>query len=419
MFKDAREGVLKNTFYFFLRSIILVAFVSIPIWAQDGIELGRTFDRGRNAIEGHIYHPSGVSAEKRFKVSLESVAVNAMFTFSDNHGVFIFRRLPSGTYRITVDAGNEYEISSETVNIIEPSRRQGDTTEITHSITVFLKVKTNQSGPIGVVNVGLAGTPSPALELYQKAQQAVKEGNKKKAIEFLEQAVRKHPQFAEAYKELGALYMTTNNLEKAIAAFKEAVRIVPDNFTHRLNYGYALLLGNRGKEAKDELLKAIVLNDKSAGAFIQLGKAQIMLKEYDDGEKTLRQAINLGGPDGTMAYRVLGVLYNDKGDLEHAVEAFEKYLNMSPNTKDVDALVKLGRAQIKLRLFDSAEKSLKQAIVIGGTEVRMAYRFLGALYIEKGDVTSAISSLEHYLNLSPNAKDVDQVRKVIEDLRRP
>jgi tetratricopeptide (TPR) repeat protein len=104
--------------------------------------------------------------------------------------------------------------------------------------------------------------------------------------------------------------------------------------------------------------------------------------------------------------------------MARAAGAFEKYLSMSPNTKDADALIKLGRAQIKLQLLNEAEKSLQQAVNIGGAEATIAYKFLGAVYNEKGDAARAIQSLEKYLSLAPNAKDAEQVRKVIEDLRR-
>jgi tetratricopeptide (TPR) repeat protein len=418
MFKIIGRIIKNRETYLLLVSIVTLIFLSLPILAQEGIELGRTFNRGRNTIEGRIYYPSGIPADKRFKITLQSVNVNEMFTFSDEQGVFVFRRLPSGTYRIAIDAGKEYEIYYETVDIIEPARRQGDQSEITRKITAFLKLKGRVSAPTDTVNAALAGTPKPALELYEKAQQAVKGGDKQKAIEFLEQAVKKHPQFAEAYKELGVLYMMTNNLDKAVDAFHEAVKILPDNFTYRLNLGYALLQNNKAKDAKEELLKATAINDKSVMAFIQLGKAQIMLKEYNDAEKTLLQSINLGGSDVVMAYRFLGVLYNDKGDMARAAGAFEKYLSMSPNTKDADALIKLGRAQIKLQLLNEAEKSLQQAVNIGGAEATIAYKFLGAVYNEKGDAARAIQSLEKYLSLAPNAKDAEQVRKVIEDLRR-
>ena len=408
----------KRKTYFLLVKFVLIAIFSLPVFAQQGIELGATANRGKNVIQGRIFYPSGRPADKRIKVTLQSVSINDGFTLSDEQGVFVFRRIPSGTYRITIDAGKEYEIVTETINIIEPSRRQDNRNDVIYPVQVFLKTKSTTSAPTDTVNAALAGTPKPALELYEKAQAAVKEGDKQKAIEFLEQAVKKHPQFAEAYKELGVLYMMTNNFDKAVDAFREAVKITPDNFSYRLNLGYALLQSNKVKDAKEELLKATAINNKSTIALVQLGKAQIMLKEYDDAEKTLFQAINLGGSDVAMAYRFLGVLYNDKGDMARAVGAFEKYLSMSPNTKDTDALIKLGRAQIKLQLLNEAEKSLQQAVNIGGAEATVAYKFLGALYNEKGDMARAIQSLEKYLSLAPNAKDAEQVRKVIEDLRR-
>lgn len=398
-------------------SIMLLIF-SLTVSAQQGIDLGDTFNRGFNIIEGRIYYPSGRQADKRFKVLLQSVNMNEVFTLSDDQGVFVFRRLPGGTYRIMIDAGKEYQTHFETVPIIDPPRRSGDKSERTYSITVFLKAKETPSAPTDTVNAALAGIPKPALELYEEAQKAVKEGNKQKAIESLELAIKKYPQFTEAYKELGILYMVTNQISKAIEAFREAVKLMPDNFNYLLSLGYALLQNNKTREAKTELLKAIAINNTSTNALTQLAIAQIKLKEYDDAEKTLLQAISLGGSDLAMSNKMLGVVYNEKGDLERAVSAFEKYLSFTTDTKDTDILIKLGRAQIKLGRLSDAEKSLQQAINLGGMETPIAYRYLGALYNEKGEVARAIAALEKYLILAPKAQDADQIRKVIEDLRR-
>jgi len=410
-----RFSVIVERICLFLGLILLSA---LPVFGQQGIDLGDNFNRGRNKIEGKIYYPSGRPADKRFKVSLQSVGVSDMFTLSDDQGAFIFRQLPGGTYRITIDAGKEYETFFETVNVIDPPRRQGDNSERTIAITVFLKTKEAATAPTDTVNAALANVPKPALELYEKAQQAVKENDTQKAILLLEESVKKYPQFAEGYNELGILYMRSNKLDKAAEAFREAIKIAPDKFSYRLNCGYAYLLNNKAGAAKTELTKAVEINNKSIQALILLGRAQLKSKDYSDAEKTFFQAVGLGGADVNMAYRFLGVLYNEKNEIEKTVSAFEKYLSMTQEAKDGEVFVKLGRAQIKLQRYADAEKSLQKAVSLSGPETGIAYKFLGALYNEVGEAARAVEALEKYLSLTPNAKDADQVRKIIEDLRR-
>jgi regulator of sirC expression with transglutaminase-like and TPR domain len=47
----------------------------------------------------------------------------------------------------------------------------------------------------------------------------------------------------------------------------------------------------------------------------------------------------------------------------------------------------------------------------------MAYRYLGALFRETGATARAIEALEKYLALAPKAKDADEVRQIVKQLR--
>jgi tetratricopeptide (TPR) repeat protein len=77
----------------------------------------------------------------------------------------------------------------------------------------------------------------------------------------------------------------------------------------------------------------------------------------------------------------------------------------------------MGRALIGLSRYDEAEKELLVVVANKGSEVAQAYRYLGALYIEKGEREHAIDALEHFLALKPEDRDTDQVRKILADLQ--
>jgi tetratricopeptide (TPR) repeat protein len=78
----------------------------------------------------------------------------------------------------------------------------------------------------------------------------------------------------------------------------------------------------------------------------------------------------------------------------------------------------LGRAHLVLKEYDDAEKCLNQAIASGNSDLSLAYKYLGVLYDHKGETAKAIEALEKYLSLAPKARDAEQVKKIIEDLRR-
>lgn len=72
---------------------------------------------------------------------------------------------------------------------------------------------------------------------------------------------------------------------------------------------------------------------------------------------------------------------------------------------------------IHLARYGDAENELQMVIKVGGDEVPMAYRFLGALYNERGELKLAIIALEKYLSLAPKATDAESVREIINQLR--
>jgi len=76
-----------------------------------------------------------------------------------------------------------------------------------------------------------------------------------------------------------------------------------------------------------------------------------------------------------------------------------------------------GKTLIHLGKFPEGENELQMVIKAGGDEVAMAYRFLGALYNERGEPKLAIAALEKYLSLAPKARDAESVREIIKQLR--
>lgn len=150
-----------------------------------------------------------------------------------------------------------------------------------------------------------------------------------------------------------------------------------------------------------------------------------------------------------MALNEMSAVYINTGELELASDALQAALKTEPNNptlrlnygyvlmlkerfadserelsqaiqlKDelVSAHLYRRRVLIRLRNYDEAEKELNRTLSLGGAAGIVAYRYLGALYSEKGETSKAIAALENYLKLTPNAKDSEQVRAIIRQLQ--
>ncbi|MDQ3816486.1 MAG: tetratricopeptide repeat protein [Acidobacteriota bacterium] len=329
----------------FFCSLLLIALTGsiagaqsrrVPSQSEDGITDMSDPATGRSSIEGRLYYPSGHPVDKRIRIELSSVQGGSSSIMSSDNGTFIFRRLPEGTYNLTVNAGPEYETAYETVRITEGGLRSGRGQAVT--VQIQLRLKSNTSVRPSVASAELASVPAAARESYLKALSFEQAHEPKKAIEQLERAVKLYPDFALAYNEMGAQYMQLNRLDKAAEAFQSALKIARDAFVPRLNYGYVLLQQKKYAEAEAELRRAIEKNGNSVDAHIYRGRALIRLRRSDEAEKELQRAIAIGGEEANLAHRYLGALYIELGERERAITELETYLKLMPNAQDANQI---------------------------------------------------------------------------------
>jgi Flp pilus assembly protein TadD len=334
----------------FLATALLTALSATNVAAQIGgidPDPGDPGTGGKNTIQGTIFLSGGQRPNRRVKVKLTGLASGEQFQLSDDSGAFSFRRLHGGTYTLVVDAGREYEIATETVDIIEPPQRRGDP-GITVPVYVTLQPRGNTSGSSGTVDARAAAVPDAAKDLYKQAMESAKSGDRKKAIEELNKAQELYPNFTSALTELGVQYMELKQWDKATDALRKAIKISPDAFYPHLNYGIVLVQVKNYKEATSELRFAVQKDGTSPVAHFYLGRALINVGQYDDAENALRHAINIGGDEAIEAHRYLGVVYIEKRDSVHAADELDTYLKLAPNAKDADrirAIIKDLRAQ--------------------------------------------------------------------------
>ncbi len=186
---------------------------------------------------------------------------------------------------------------------------------------------------------------------------------------------------------------------------------------------------------------------KPAVDLYQKGLAAAAAGDVKAAVENYKAALNIY-PRFVLALNELSALYVNQHDLGNAEHALNQALEIEPNNAilrmnygyvlllrerfaDADrellkaitlrndlatAHLYRGRALIRLSKFDDAEAELNRTVTLGGNASVTAYRYLGALYSERGEKEKAIAALEKYLKLAPNAKDADQVRGVIKQL---
>jgi tetratricopeptide (TPR) repeat protein len=332
-----RAGVYRTC----LLSIAVVSAVAVVGQTRRGVDMeANNVGTGGNAtITGHIYYPGGRPFDQRVAVRLQSLN-GEQVSFSNENGAFTFARLSAGTYYIQLDAGKEYEAARETVQILGQRRSSIGSGEIV-PVYISLKVKVTTVEKAGTVDASLAGVPEAALKLYKEARALAQSGERAKAIELLDEAIRKCPEFMLAYNEKGVQYLQLSQPRKAIEPLETALRLSPGAFTPRVNYGVALLQSERFISSILELRHALENHDASCRAHLYLGVAYLNVDLTSEAERELERAIQLGGEESVMAHRYLGGLFVRQGDKPRAADELETYLRLSPNTAEAEHIRKM------------------------------------------------------------------------------
>lgn len=324
-----------------LFGIVFILVVFAPARGQGGSGVDSLGTGGRHSIQGRIYFPSGRRTDVRVKVKLENFNSGELYVMSDANGSFSFRGLIPGSYTIVVDGADDYETARETVYIESDGsnpRRGVVLPRISrpYTVDITLRVKRVLAAKPGVLNAELANIPAPARELYQDALQSAQSGDHKKAVEQLKEALANYSSFPLALNELGVQYLSLNQPEKAVEVLAEATKLSPDEFTPRLNYGYALMESKRLADAETQLRQALTKNDNSWPAHMYLGMTLGRLRRYEESELELQRSLTVAGVDLAMPHYYLAGIYWAKDDFKRAADELEKYLKLAPGAPDAE-----------------------------------------------------------------------------------
>ncbi len=151
---------------------------------------------------------------------------------------------------------------------------------------------------------------------------------------------------------------------KAVAIWERVIELDPANVEARRNLGMAYVELQETDKARENLVKAAVLDPKDAWSFVVLGN--ILAKENDWGgaERFFKQALELKPEDG-WAMNSLGAMCAERHKYEDAIAWFEKSIRFNPKFANpyygrAHALVGMGKPEAALasieELFQKAER---------------------------------------------------------------
>jgi Tfp pilus assembly protein PilF len=322
----------------FAAALVLLASAA-PARAQ-GSGIDSMGNGGKHSIRGRIFFPSGRRMDSGLKIRLESTGFGDITIISDANGSFNFQSLRPGSYAVVVEGGDDYETVREQVTIDSDSSmmRGGAVASVPrpYTVQIYLQPKRSPSPGArpGVLNAALAGVPKPAVELFNKALDSMREGHNDRAVEQLKAAIEIHPDFALALNDLGIAYMNLRQPEKALEPLRAALKLTPDNYVTITTYGIALFDSLHISEAEEQFGKALQKKQASPTAHYYIGLIRLKRHDLDGGEKELKNAVTLGGGEIALAHYYLGGIYWSRHEYKQAADELETYLRLAPNAED-------------------------------------------------------------------------------------
>ena len=219
-----------------------------------------------------------------------------------------------------------------------------------------------------------------------------------RALPFFVEAVRKNPNFVEAFFQIGYCLGKLGRYSDAIEPYLEAIRIKPNDFDTYNNLCVAYGMVRRYDEAMKACGEAIRIKEDLSEAYNNLGWVYHKIGRYPEAIESCKQAIRLK-PDLAMAHYNLGNNYLALKKFEEAIESFKQAIRIKFDYAEGHS--NLGAAYNQAGRYQDAIESYKQATRIK-PDLGEAHLNLGMTYLRIGDRGSA---LEEYKILRSMDKD--------------
>ena len=166
------------------------------------------------------------------------------------------------------------------------------------------------------------------------------------------------PESADVHDILGVAMTDRGQLDRAMAEFREALRIDPDSAAAHWHLGNAL--ASRAEDgALDHLRRSVELRADNSSARHDLATALLRAGQYDEAMSHFRVALP-AMPNAALAYNTLGVELVSRGKLADAVNQFRQAIHLRPTY--VEAYNNLGTALAFQGRREEAIEEFQQAL---------------------------------------------------------
>ena len=227
-------------------------------------------------------------------------------------------------------------------------------------------------------------------------------GKEKDAFIQFEKALKINPYFFDANSNIATVYGNMGNKEEAYNYLKRSLMLNPQNQIAHNNLGNLYKAQGKIDLAIAEYKKSMELNPDYGDPYYNLGIVYHSLNRYEESEIEYKKAIKLD-PNLPSPHIELGLLFLDTNRSDLALQEFRKALELDPN--NLHAHNNLGILSGMEGRYDDAEEEFEKVLKIDPSYITATIN-LGIIYFKTGRLEKALETLKYALKINPNDQSI-------------
>jgi superkiller protein 3 len=287
---------------------------------------------------------------------------------------------------------SEMQTTKEEKNGVYNELTKQQTQSITAGITETKIIEEKWDGKNYYIKASITVDPD---EVTKHIARIVADKGKLKELEEVE---RKADEALSEIRQLRVELESTKSENEQLAKQKEYV-VASNNLsaTDWFQKGYNAAELKEDDNAILYFQKSIELDPTTSKAYYNLGILYDNKGNLDEAIRLYEKAIAVD-PRNSKAYNNLGIACKAKGNLDKAIQLYEKAIDLSP--QDPEAYNNLGTAYQNRGNLNKAIQFYRKAIEIDPQDA-VAYYNLGRTYVDKRNFDKAIHLFEKAIKLNP------------------
>jgi tetratricopeptide (TPR) repeat protein len=239
----------------------------------------------------------------------------------------------------------------------------------------------------------LADTQSQIQQLYEEAQSARERGDLSRSEQLYLEVIRRSPQLANAYHNLGIVYFMEHKYGDAATVLERAVKLAPQLAGPHIMLGLAYYELYQPGKAAAALQAGLRFRPDDANALLYLGKSQIQAHDYHAAATTLEKLQKMKPKDPDVLYS-LSLSY-----MKLMLENFNRLGEVAP--RSYQAWLLLAQDAEARGNDEAALQNYRQALRAKPDAAGIRYA-LGSVYARLGKFDEAAQEFKKELEINPN-----------------